>query len=84
MEYMENNGNGKIEDSVKSFFDNFSRGESCAVLIDSLNEVKIEDELKNRCDLVVMYFDLSKIQTGDSDRILGEIQRAKKPSRDIG
>lgn len=77
MEYIENNGNRIIEENLRSFFDIFNHGESAAVLIDTLNEVNIEVELKNHFDLTFQYYDLSKIQTGDSDRILGEIQRAK-------
>lgn len=66
-----------IEENMNFFFNIFINGFSAAVLIDTLDEIKMEDELNRRCNFEVLYFDLSKVQTGDSDRILGEILGAK-------
>ena len=63
-----------IEENLEFFFDIFNRGNNAAVLIDTLNEAKMQNELAKRCDFPAMYFDLSKIKEGDSDLILGEIQ----------
>lgn len=60
-----------------NLFDIFNKGNISAVLIDTLNEVKMQNELAKRCDYPVMYFDLGKIKEGDSDIILGEIQIAE-------
>ena len=65
-----------VEENLNFFFDIFNNGNSAAVLIDTLNEVKMQNELAKRCDFPVLYFDLSKIEAGDSDIILGEIQVA--------
>ena len=64
------------EENLQFFFDIFNRGNSTALLIDTLNEVKMQNELVKRCEMPVMYFDLSKIKDGDSDIILGELQVA--------
>lgn len=65
-----------VEENLQFFFDIFNRGNSAAILIDTFNEVKMQNELVKRCEMPVMYFDLSKIKDGDSDIILGEIQIA--------
>ena len=75
------NMNRIAEENLKFFFDIFNNCRSASVLIDSLNVVKMQNELAKRCEMPVMYFDLSKIQEGDSDRILGEIQIA--PSKAV-
>lgn len=65
-----------VEENLEFFFDIIKKGSSAAVLIDTLNEVKLEDELATRYDMPVLYFDLGKIKKGDADKILGEIQMA--------
>ena len=65
-----------LEENMNFFFDIFKRGNSASILIDTLDEVRMQDELAKRCDFPVLYFDLSKIKEGDSDIILGEIQIA--------
>ena len=74
MENIERNRDSVLEENMNFFFDIFKNGISASVLIDTLNEVKMQNELLKRYDEPVMYFDLSKIQTGDYERILGEIQ----------
>lgn len=74
MENTDRKQENMVEENLEFFFDIFNRGNSAAVLIDTLNEVKIQNELVKRCDFPVLYFDLSKIKEGDSDKILGEIQ----------
>lgn len=76
MENIEKNRDSIVEENLEFFFDIFNRCNSVAVLIDTLNEMKMQEELAKRCDFPVMYFDLSKIKEGDSDIILGEIQIA--------
>lgn len=63
-----------VEENLKFFFDIFNNGTLASILIDTLNEVKLQNELAKRCNMPVLYFDLSKIKEGDSDIILGEIQ----------
>ena len=65
-----------FENNLNFFFDIFKRGNSASVMIDTLNEVKLLNEVENRCDFPVLYFDLSKIKEGDSDLILGKIQNS--------
>lgn len=77
MENIEKKRDRIVEENLEFFFDIFKNSNSAAVLIDSLNEVKMQDELAKKCDFPVLYFDLSKIKTGDYDTILGEIQIAK-------
>ena len=78
MENTDKTRNAVLENNLNFFFDIFKRGNSASVMIDTLNEVKLLNEAENRCDFPVLYFDLSKIQEGDSDRILGEIQIAEE------
>lgn len=77
MENKEKKRDSMVEENLEFFYNIFNNGNSAPVLIDTLNEVKMRDELNTRCNFEVLYFDLSKIQTGDSDRILGEIQAAE-------
>ena len=76
MENLERTRDRAVEENLEFFFDIFNNGNSAAILIDTLNEVKMQNELAKRCDFPVIYFDLSKIKEGDSDIILGEIQVA--------
>ena len=74
MENIERKRDSVVEENMNFFFDIFKNGNSAAILIDTLDEVKMQNELGKRYDEPVMYFDLSKIHTGDYERILGEIQ----------
>lgn len=66
-----------VEENLDFFFDIFNNVNCASIMIDTLKEVKMQNELDKRCDFPVLYFDLSKIQEGDSDIILGEIQIAQ-------
>lgn len=63
-----------VEENLKFFFDVFKRGNTASILIDTLNEIRMQDMVERHCEFPVLYFDLSKIKEGDSDIILGEIQ----------
>lgn len=70
-------GNRIAEENMNFFFDILSNGNSAAVLVDSLNEVKLPNELENRCNFPVLYYDLGKINVDDDERILSEIMASE-------